>query len=1084
MFFTRFNLCIALIFAFYSTYAQPDKLRAVFTEDPSTKISIIFNTNNSDSTNPWLYYSTNRAAVENNTSSVAFRDNVLSNEYYGMYNNFVKLSNLLPGTKYYFKIIDSTGETPVYYFETIPDHPNERLSFIGGGDSRSNKDMRTKANIIVSKLKPNAVFFDGDFTGYGTNEEWQEWLENWQLTISSDGRITPLVPARGNREANNKILTRLFGTNSTAVYSLSFGGNLFKAYTLNSEITSISYASQTVWLRDQLQNDEDYFFKFAQYHKPMRPHSALKIDGAAQYAYWSPLFQNYKVDLVLEGDVQTASTTYPIVPCTGGFGCEDGFKEDAVNGTVYTGQGGWGAPQRPADDNRSWTYFSKKMNQFNLFFVDKEKIELRTIDYESTFNAGINEVNVNDRFNLPTGLVVEPGVNKLTGAPQDVLIIPSKKTTSYPKIEIAYPNENSIYYEQADVDVVINSLSSQNEIGAVIFYLNGVNIGLDNSKPFSFKIDKSNFNAEQTYEINAIAYNINGIASPIANTRIKVFNNCLNTVETQLKDSFNDAEELPGKRTDVSNFDLDMGYNETVCGIRFTNVNLPPNVTIIDANIQFTADEIKFNTTDLIFYAEDNAHASEFLPSYNNISDRQKTPLSVNWNNVPNWDNVGDSGVAQKTPNLKNIVQYMVNKPDWNIESPLTFIIEGEGYRVSETFDSDPSLTPVLYIQYACVKSYEDNFANVWPGDADSSGQVNAKDVLYICLADGLQGYSRPYASSNWNAQPLLPWPGHIAGVNNAYQDTDGNGQVNLNDIQVVDLNYGKQVERVNPNNEFNNSSLVLKQVSLSGDTQVTYDLVLNANKTTYAHGITGSIDLSNYLLDNEDVIEVHPNLKEVIDPGYLFNADVVFTKYNADTKTLDFAISKTDKVDAQIDYKVLLRIIIVMDEIEGNTSKYASIKNSGLINEDGQFRALKTSLNSFVSLVNTSNISKLNEDLIDLNLVTQNKNCNTLGVAEICNFNVILEDNISLEWSNGSTANKIAFLEAGNYNVKIKYQNSILKTIAFTIENDDNFEDQLIFNHQIANDGKYIASNNIDLNEGTEINRNQTVEFTIENCD
>jgi len=560
------RLFYSVFFAAYIScaYAQPDKLRAVYTEDPSTKLTLVFNTSNNPNTNPVLYYSTNISAVTNGTSPKAYRDNTFSNTAKGMYNNFVKLSNLTPDRKYYFKIEDNSGTTPIYYFETIPDNPNKRLSFVCGGDSRQNRTARQIANIIVSKLKPHAVFFDGDFTDNSNDEQWQQWFDDWQSTISSDGRITPIVPARGNHENNNGELTSLFGTNSTANYSLSFGGNLFKAYTLNSENTVIKYFSQTDWLKQELVNDQNYMYKFAQYHKPMRPHTRLKLDGASQYAFWAPLFYQYNVDLVLEGDSHTASTTYPVIPCSGGFGCRDGFIEDEANGTVYTGQGSWGAPLRPSDDHRPWTFYGEMINQFKLVFVDREKIEVRTISYENSL--AMPEVNVNDRFNLPNTLSVQPGANKLTGLPQDVLVIPNKKSLTYPKIEIAAPEDNAIYYNQVNVDVAIKNVATLNNINAVVFYLDGVNKGIDTSEPFSFRFDDSEFSTARSYEINAIAYDVNGVASPIASKRISFKSGTLHTVSSQLKDSYNDAEELSNNRVDVANYDLDMGYNSTVCG--------------------------------------------------------------------------------------------------------------------------------------------------------------------------------------------------------------------------------------------------------------------------------------------------------------------------------------------------------------------------------------------------------------------------------------------------------------------------------------------------------------------------------------
>ena len=81
-----------------------------------------------------------------------------------MQNIFVQLKDLIPDTKYYFVIKYNDFISKRYWFETLPDHPNKKLSFISGGDSRNNRTTRKNANKLVAKLKPHAVFFGGDLT--------------------------------------------------------------------------------------------------------------------------------------------------------------------------------------------------------------------------------------------------------------------------------------------------------------------------------------------------------------------------------------------------------------------------------------------------------------------------------------------------------------------------------------------------------------------------------------------------------------------------------------------------------------------------------------------------------------------------------------------------------------------------------------------------------------------------------------------------------------------------------------------------------------------------------------------------------
>ncbi|MBK7869786.1 MAG: metallophosphoesterase [Saprospiraceae bacterium] len=104
----------------------------------------------------------------------------------------------------------------------------------------------------MSKLRPHFVLFNGDMTSDDSPAEWKKWLDDWQETIGSDGRLFPIVVARGNHEASNASLVEVFDVvNSGLVYALNFGGNLLRIYTLNSMIPS--GGEQRDWLEADLQ---------------------------------------------------------------------------------------------------------------------------------------------------------------------------------------------------------------------------------------------------------------------------------------------------------------------------------------------------------------------------------------------------------------------------------------------------------------------------------------------------------------------------------------------------------------------------------------------------------------------------------------------------------------------------------------------------------------------------------------------------------------------------------------------------------------------------------------------------------------
>ena len=96
--------------------------------------------------------------------------------------------------------MDDSGVSSDYWFRTAADTP-KLFTFIAGGDSRNNRTPRQKANRMVGKLRPLFVSFTGDMINADNDAEWIEWLDDWQQTVSSDGRMYPLLPHRGNHEA-------------------------------------------------------------------------------------------------------------------------------------------------------------------------------------------------------------------------------------------------------------------------------------------------------------------------------------------------------------------------------------------------------------------------------------------------------------------------------------------------------------------------------------------------------------------------------------------------------------------------------------------------------------------------------------------------------------------------------------------------------------------------------------------------------------------------------------------------------------------------------------------------------------------
>lgn len=376
----------------------PNQIRAMFIEDPAHNIRI-----------GWQYFPKSDEAdviafgeVDHGQNFEAYPHKIQvqkTTDYKGVKSSFVRLNDLKPDTRYYFVIKNSFGVSRRFYTHTLPEDINTRISIVAGGDSRNNRVPRQAANLLVAKLKPHFVYFGGDMTNLGFGPEWHEWLEDWQMTITEDGRVTPIVAARGNHERGNFILEELFDLPASNYYAFTVAGGLIRTYVLNSEAAIAG--DQTNWFEGDLKENQDAIWKLAIYHKPIRPHVSKKKEGTNTYTYWAPLFYKYGMDLVVESDAHTVKSTYPIRPDLSASS-DEGFIRDDVNGTVFVGEGCWGAPLRAANDLKSWTRDTGSFNQFKWIFIDQSKMEVRTVKVDNA--SFVEELSEEDRFSMPKNI--------------------------------------------------------------------------------------------------------------------------------------------------------------------------------------------------------------------------------------------------------------------------------------------------------------------------------------------------------------------------------------------------------------------------------------------------------------------------------------------------------------------------------------------------------------------------------------------------------------------------------------------------------------------------------------------------------
>lgn len=627
---TKLLLTKLFLFIACCAYANNDRYRIILVDDPATTITIGWD--QTSGTSPIVHYDTTDYGVNylSYANSQAVDRAVFAK---GMNNRFVRLTGLTPNTNYYFVINDSEGTSARFWFRTAP-NDNSRLSIIAGGDSRNFRTPRQAANLLVSKLKPHAVLFGGDMTDDSTDVEWSKWLDDWQDTIATDGRMFPIVPTRGNHEDATDIYDLFDTPNVNSYYAITFGNDLFRTYTLNSEISV--FGDQLTWLQNDLASSAgtNATWKAAQYHRPMRPHTANsdKPNNNTLYDAWAELFYDEGVRLVIDSDSHMTKTTWPVRPSSE-LGNDEGFVIDHSNGTVFAGEGCWGAPLRDNNDDKSWTRNSGSFNQFKLIFIEQSKIELRTIKVD---NAGsVSEVSNTDPFTLPMGLDV---FSPPTGA---VVTINNTNDVVCPDVGIPC--------EDGDFDTIFD---------------------------------------EEDGSCNCAG-----------------FNSYDHTVfSTEVTASSDDAEEkVASGSVSTNSSDLELVYDsgDQIIGVRFSNVEIPENATVIRAYIQFSTDERVSSqpTTNLTIHGELAANSPTFTTTTNDISSRTTTSNSTSWSDLEAWGSLENVGYYQRTPDLSDEMNEIMALPGWVIGNPMTFIISGTGERVANAYD-DSGEEPKLVVLF------------------------------------------------------------------------------------------------------------------------------------------------------------------------------------------------------------------------------------------------------------------------------------------------------------------------------------------------------------------------------------------------
>lgn len=324
-----------------------------------------------------------------------------------------EMTGLTPDTFYKFRIGHSS---PTYRFRTMPAKATDTIHFISGGDCGTNSHTLAN-NLQAARQDPMFAVVGGDL-GYDNGKSVEtslKFVRNYSRTmIGRNGRLIPLLACIGNHEVdggwgNKRAKAPFFNALFDGLYSktsyatLDFGDYLSLVLLDTGHTTPIG-GEQADWLEANLRVRVDHPNVFAINHVPAypsfrtmeepstRPSDIKRGTGVENREHWVPLFDKYRVPVVLEHHDHTFKRTRKLL---------DGMVNET--GVLYLGDGSWGKLRSPKSPDKLH-YLAASSHDYHL--------SLHCIQGNERFHLALDEfgrvMDVGHSGQRPSGLVAMP----------------------------------------------------------------------------------------------------------------------------------------------------------------------------------------------------------------------------------------------------------------------------------------------------------------------------------------------------------------------------------------------------------------------------------------------------------------------------------------------------------------------------------------------------------------------------------------------------------------------------------------------------------------------------------------------------
>jgi 3',5'-cyclic AMP phosphodiesterase CpdA len=340
--------------AAYAPRPLPDRVVLTWRGDPATTQAVTWRTDTSVRSSVAEFAIANESGRELKPQSVPATTEPFTSSLGEAHYHSVEFTGLEPDTLYAYRVGDGVNWSEWFHFQTAS-RESRPFSFIYFGDAQN--DIRTHWSRVFREAfreAPRAAFtlHAGDLVGEGhEDEEWGEWFGapawvNATIAVVATPGNHEYRPLDSKDAKAPRVLARnwrpqfAFPENGPSslpdvaetTYYFDYQGTRFVSLNSNTK-----QKEQSAWLREVLAKNSQRWTVLTFHHPIFSP--ARDRDNATLREAWKPLFDEFKVDLVLTGHDHTYARSGDVASRVevGTANVKKGYHQvyDPAIGTVY-----------------------------------------------------------------------------------------------------------------------------------------------------------------------------------------------------------------------------------------------------------------------------------------------------------------------------------------------------------------------------------------------------------------------------------------------------------------------------------------------------------------------------------------------------------------------------------------------------------------------------------------------------------------------------------------------------------------------------------------------------------------------------